>query len=74
MANETNDLAGALTNLANAVGTVFQQSIEIWSTVLKSSLQAVEPLGKAAGDLVGSATSSLGQAVQNVSSTLAQKK
>ena len=43
MANETNDLGAALSNLTNTVGSVFQQSIELFTSVLKSSSQAIRP-------------------------------
>lgn len=75
MANETNnDFGAALSNLVNTSGTLVQQSFELVSTVIKSVVQIIEPLGKSALDLVGGATSSFGQVVQNFTSALAQKK
>jgi len=75
MANETNnDFAAALSNLFNTSGVLVQQSFELVSTVIKSVVQIIEPIGKSALDLVGSVTCTLGQAVQNVTSALAPKK
>ncbi|MEI6692243.1 MAG: chlorosome envelope protein B [Chlorobium sp.] len=75
MANETNnDLSAATSNLVNTVGTLFQQSVAVWSAAFQATIQVFEPVGKSALDLVGSATNTLGQAVQNVTSTLAPKK
>ncbi|MEI8185825.1 MAG: chlorosome envelope protein B [Chlorobiaceae bacterium] len=74
MANETNDLGGAITNLVNAGSSLVQQSFELFTTGIKGTIQAIEPLGKSALDLVGSATNTLGHAVQNVTSAIAPKK
>ncbi len=74
MANETNDLAGALTNLLNTGGTLLQQSIELLNSGLKSTSQAIEPLGKSAIDLAGNATNALNQTLQSVSAAIAPKK
>ena len=75
MANETNnDLADAISNLFNTGGTLVQHSVELVSTGVKSVVQIIEPLGKTAIDLLGSATNTLGQVVQNVTSIIAPKK
>ena len=75
MANETNnDFGAALSNLVNTSGTLVQQSFELVSTVIKSVVQIIVPLGKSAIDLVGNVTCTLGQAVQNVTSSRAPKK
>ena len=75
MANETNnDLAAAIRNLFNTGGTLVQHSVELVSTGVKSVVQIIEPLGKTAIDLLGSATNTLGQVVQNVTSIIAPKK
>ncbi|MEI7787883.1 MAG: chlorosome envelope protein B [Chlorobiaceae bacterium] len=75
MANETNnDLAAAISNLFNTGGTLVQHSVELVSTGVKSVVQIIEPLGKTAIDLLGSATNTLGQVVQNVTSIIAPKK
>ena len=74
MANETNDLAGALTNLLNTGGTLLQQSIELLNCGLKSTSQIIEPLGKSAIELAGNATNVLNQTLQNVSAAIAPKK
>ncbi len=74
MANETNDLAGALTNLLNTGGTLLQQSIELLNSGLKSTSQIIEPLGKSAIELAGNATNVLNQTLQNVSAAIAPKK
>ncbi|MEI8187053.1 MAG: chlorosome envelope protein B [Chlorobiaceae bacterium] len=75
MANETNnDITGALGNLANAYTSLVKQSLEIITTGVKDTLKVIEPLGKSALDVLGSATNTLGQAVQNVTSAIAPKK
>ena len=74
MANETNDLAGALTNLLNTGGALLQQSIELLNSGLKSTSQIIEPLGKSAIELAGNATNVLNQTLQNVSAAIAPKK
>jgi chlorosome envelope protein B len=75
MANETNiDLSAALNNLLNTATTLVQQVVELAISGIKTAVGAIEPLGKAAGDLVGSTTAALGQAVQNVTSAIAPKK
>ena len=74
MANETNDLTAALTNLLNTGGTLLQQSIELLTSGLKSASQAIEPLGKSAIDLAGNATNVLNQTLQSVSAAIAPKK
>ncbi|NMW20860.1 MAG: chlorosome envelope protein B [Chlorobiaceae bacterium] len=75
MANETNnDFAAAVGNVFNIGGTLVQQSFELVSTLIKSVVQFIEPLGKSALDLLGNATSTLGQAAQSVTSAIAPKK
>lgn len=75
MANETNnDFAGALTNLFSAGSAFLQQGVELLTSGLKTTTQIIEPLGKSAIDLIGSATNTLGQVIQSVSSAVAPKK
>ena len=74
MANETNDLAASLTNLLNTGTTLLQQSIELMANGLKSTSQAIEPLGKTVIELAGSATNALNQTLQSVSAAIAPKK
>ncbi len=74
MANETNDLAAALSNLINTGGTLLQQSVELMTSGLKSTSQAIEPLGKSVIELAGSATNALNQTLQSVSAAIAPKK
>ncbi len=75
MANETtNDLAAAFSNLLNTGGTLLQQSVELMTSGLKSTSQAIEPLGKSVIELAGNATNALNQTLQNVSAAIAPKK
>ena len=75
MANETtNDLASALSNLINTGGTLLQQSVELMTSGLKSTSQAIEPLGKSVIELAGNATNALNQTLQSVSAAIAPKK
>ncbi|MEI8186057.1 MAG: chlorosome envelope protein B [Chlorobiaceae bacterium] len=75
MANETNnDFTNAVANMLNASSSLVQQSLELLSSGVKGTVQAIEPLGKTAIDLLGSATNTLGQVVQSVTSVIAPKK
>ena len=75
MANETNnDFSGALSNLLDTAGKLVQQQADLLSSGVKAAVSVIEPLGKTAIDLIGSATNTLGQVLQSVSSTLAPKK
>jgi chlorosome envelope protein B len=75
MSNETsNDLSAALSNIVNTGGALVQQSLELVSNGVKGAVQIIEPLGKTAIDLLGSAINTIGSAVQNVTSAITPKK
>ncbi|MEI7933642.1 MAG: chlorosome envelope protein B [Chlorobiaceae bacterium] len=74
MANETNDFSVALSNLLDTAGKLAQQQIDLLSSGVKAVAQIVEPLAKTAIDLVGSASNTVGQALQGISSAIAPKK
>ncbi|MEI7748148.1 MAG: chlorosome envelope protein B [Chlorobiaceae bacterium] len=74
MANETNDFSVALSNLLDTAGKLAQQQIDLLSSGVKAATQIVEPLAKTAIDLVGSASNTVGQALQGISSAIAPKK
>ncbi|MBV5303572.1 MAG: chlorosome envelope protein B [Chlorobium sp.] len=74
MANETNDLSGAISALFDTAGKLAQQQVEILSAGVKAVAQSVEPLAKTAIDLVGSASNTIGQVFQSAASAIAPKK
>ena len=75
MANESNnDLGAAVTNFVHAGGSLVQQSAALLSSGIKNAAQVIEPIGKTAIDLLGSAINTLGHVVQSVTSTIAPKK
>ncbi|TLU83632.1 MAG: chlorosome envelope protein B [Chlorobium sp.] len=74
MANETNDFSCALNNLLDTAGKLAQQQLDLVSSGVKAATSIVEPLAKTAIDLVGSASNTLGQVLQSVSSAIAPKK
>jgi chlorosome envelope protein B len=74
MANETNDFSVALSNLLDTAGKLAQQQIDLLSSGVKAVTQIVEPLAKTAIDLVGSASNTVGQVLQGISSAIAPKK
>lgn len=74
MANETNELSNALNNLLDTAGKLVQQSADLLGSGVKVVVGIVEPLGKTAIDLVGSAANTAGQVLQNVTSAIAPKK
>lgn len=74
MANETNELSNALNNLLDTASKLVQQSADLLGSGVKVVAGIVEPLGKTAIDLVGSAANTAGQVLQNVTSAIAPKK
>ncbi|ACF43919.1 hypothetical protein [Pelodictyon phaeoclathratiforme] len=74
MANETNELSNALNNLLDTASKLVQQSADLLGSGVKVVVGIVEPLGKTAIDLVGSAANTAGQVLQNVTSAIAPKK
>lgn len=74
MANETNEFSNALNSLLDTAGKLVQQSADLLSSGIKAAVGIVEPLGKTAIDLVGSAANTAGQVLQNVTSAIAPKK
>ena len=75
MANETNnDLSATFSTFLSAGSTLLQQSVDILSSGIKSTVHAVEPLGKTAIDLIGIGTNTVGKVIESVSSTIAPKK
>ena len=74
MANETNDFSVALNNLLDTAGKLAQQQVDLLTSGVKAVVQIVEPLAKTAIDLVGSASNTVGQALQSISSAIAPKK
>lgn len=75
MANETtNDFSAAFSALLDTAGKLVQQQTELLTSGVQTVVGIVEPLAKTAIDLLGSAINTAGQALQNVSSTIAPKK
>jgi chlorosome envelope protein B len=56
------------------MGKLAQQQVEVVSAGINAVPKLVEPLGKAATDLVGNLFSTLNQVLQNISSAIAPKK
>ena len=75
MANETtNDFSNALSSLLDTAVKLVGQSVDVLSSGVKAVVGIVEPLGKTAIDLVGSAANTAGQVLQNVTSAITPKK
>ena len=75
MANDPiNDISGVISGLVDTASKLAQQQIELFTSGVTAVVQLVEPLGKTAIDLVGSAANTAGQLVQNVTSAIAPKK
>jgi chlorosome envelope protein B len=75
MANEANnDLSGAVSNLINTAGQLIKQEIDLLGAGFNAVVQVIEPLGKTAIDLVGSASNTVGGLLQNAASAIAPKK
>jgi chlorosome envelope protein B len=74
MSNGTNDLSGAFSGLIDTMGKLAQQQVEVVSAGINAVPKLVEPLCKAATDLVGNLFSTLNQVLQNISSAIAPKK
>ncbi|ANT64019.1 chlorosome envelope protein B [Prosthecochloris sp. CIB 2401] len=70
MANETNDLAGAINGLIDTIGKLGQQQIEMLNSGIKTASDMVGPLGKTSTDLAGNLINTVNQVLQNVSSTI----
>ena len=75
MSSETNnDLSAALSDFVNIGSTLVHQSLDLVSSGLKVAVQVIEPVGKTAIDLLGSAINTIGSAVQSVTSAIAAPK
>jgi len=74
MANGSNDLSGAISNLIETFGKLAQQQVELLNSGIKAAAELAQPLGKTATDLVGNVVCTLNQVLQNISSAIAPKK
>lgn len=74
MANGSNDLSGAISNLIETFGKLAQQQVDLINTGLKTAVDIAQPLGKTATDLLGNVVGTLNQVLQNISSAIAPKK
>ncbi len=70
MANESNDLAGAISGLMETVGKLGQQQIEMLNNGIKTASEMVEPLGKTMTDLMGNVANTVNEVLQSVSSSI----
>lgn len=75
MSNGTNiDVQGAVNNLVETAGKLFQLQLDLMNNSLKVLTNVAEPLAKTATDLIGNLANTATQVLQSVSSAIAPKK
>jgi chlorosome envelope protein B len=74
MSNGSNiDVSGAINNVVDAAGKVFQLQIDFLNSSLNALANAVGPLAKTATDLISSLANTTTQVLQSVSAAIAKK-
>lgn len=71
MANET---PNPLNNLTESIGKLGQMQVDLITNGIKSATAVFEPLSKTSIEITGNVLNALNQALQNISSAIAQKK
>jgi chlorosome envelope protein B len=68
------NFSSVLNDLMDSLGKLGQMQVDLITNGIKSAVSAVEPLSKSVFETVGNVATSLNQAVQNISSSIAPKQ